>query len=104
MLGADHAEVGGRLLQKWKFPAALVAIVTWHHDPAKAKPHQAMAACVYLANLIAGFTGHSFGYQAFAVKGREEVLDLLGIKADALPLLMIKTLEEAKKANILAVA
>lgn len=104
VLGADHAEVGGRLLEKWKFPAALVASVTWHHDPAKAKPHEAMAACVYLANLIAGFTGHSYGYQAFAVKGREEVMQILDLKTDALPLLMIKTLDEAKKANILAVA
>jgi putative nucleotidyltransferase with HDIG domain len=104
VLGADHAEVGGRLLEQWKFPAPLVASVTWHHDPIKANTHQPMAACVYLANLIAGFTGHSYGYQAFAVKGRDEVMDILGLKADAVPLLMIKTLDEAKRANILAVA
>lgn len=104
VLGADHAEVGGRLLTQWKFPEPLVASVTWHHDPAKAAPHQVIAACVYLANLISAFTGHGYGYQAFAIKGREEALEILGIKPDAIPRLMIRTLDEAKKANILAVA
>lgn len=102
--GADHAEVGGRLLEKWKFPECLVAAVRWHHDPANAGPHARLASCVYLANLTAAFTGHSFGHQAFALHGRTEALTLLNLQSDALPLFMIQTLEALRTQKLLAVA
>lgn len=101
LLGTDHAEVGGRLLQKWNFPEALVACVRWHHDPGAAGEHQKLAACIYLANLTAAFTGHSFGHQSFAVRGRGEALSILDLKTDALEKFMIQTLEELRNAKLL---
>ncbi|HAM71581.1 MAG TPA: hypothetical protein DCM86_08065, partial [Verrucomicrobiales bacterium] len=104
VLGADHAEVGGRLLEKWKFPEALVAAVRWHHDPSKAGEHTQLASVVSIANLTAGFTGHSFGHQAFAVHGRSEALAALGLEASALEHFMIQTLEALQKNRILSAA
>ena len=33
LLGVNHAEIGGRLLEHWKLPAHLVAGVRYHHHP-----------------------------------------------------------------------
>jgi putative nucleotidyltransferase with HDIG domain len=93
MLGFQHAEVGGRMLARWKFSAPLVAGVWFHHDPARAHPHQRLAACVFLGNMIAYFMGHGYGHLAFAFRGRAEALDILGIEASALPHYMLSTFE-----------
>ncbi|HEY1174270.1 MAG TPA: HDOD domain-containing protein [Verrucomicrobiae bacterium] len=91
LLGVQHAEIGGRLLANWKFPAPLVAAVWFHHHPAAAQPHQKLASCVYLGNMIAYFIGNGFGHQAFALRGRGEALSMLGLRGDDLPRLMIET-------------
>lgn len=104
VLGVDHAEVGGRMLQQWQFPEALVEAVTWHHDPAKSAKHAQLASCVYLANMIAALTGHSYGFQPFAMYGRADALQILNVQGDALPLYMIRTVEKARKAAFLAAA
>ena len=93
LLGVTHAEVGGRLLTRWKFPPNLVTAVTFHHDPASAPDHQRLAAYVYLGNMIAYFLGHGYGHLAFAQRGRAEALDLIGIQADDIPQFMIKSQE-----------
>lgn len=93
LLGVQHAEVGGRLLHKWKFPPALVSAVWFHHQPKAADPHQKLAATVYLGNLVAYFIGNGFGHQAFALRGRAEALDILGLRGDDLPRIMISTYE-----------
>jgi putative nucleotidyltransferase with HDIG domain len=93
LLGVQHAEIGGRLLARWKFPEKLVSAVWFHHHPAAAEPHGRMAAYVYLGNMIAYFLGHGYGHQAFALRGRAEALELLGIGSDMLPRYMIQTVE-----------
>jgi putative nucleotidyltransferase with HDIG domain len=40
LLGVEHAEIGGRLLSRWKFSENLVSAVWFHHRPAAAAPHQ----------------------------------------------------------------
>lgn len=93
LLGVQHAEIGGRLLHKWKFPPSLVSAVWFHHQPKAADPHQKLAAVVYLGNLVAYFIGNGFGHQAFALRGRAEALDILGLRGDDLPRIMISTYE-----------
>ncbi len=94
LLGVQHAEVGGRLLARWKFPANLVSAVWFHHQPEAAKPHEKLASYVYLGNMIAHFMGYGFGHQAFALRGRAEALEILGLTADDLARYMMKTLEK----------
>jgi putative nucleotidyltransferase with HDIG domain len=104
LLGAQHAEVGGRLLARWKFPSNIVAAVWFHHDPRAAAQHERLAAFVYLANMIAYFIGHGFGHHAFAMRGRAEALDILGMKGDDLPRFMIQTYENFEVVNALLTA
>lgn len=101
LLGVQHAEIGARLLARWKFPANIVSAVCHHHDPAQAGEHQRLTAHVYLGNLVAYFVGHGFGHQAFALRGRAEALEMLGLKADDLAEIMIKTFENSEEVNSL---
>lgn len=93
LLGVQHAEIGGRLLARWKFPAPMVSAVWFHHHPAAAKPYDRLASYIYLGNMVAYFIGHGYGHQAFALRGRAEALQILNLSADSLPQYMIRTLE-----------
>ncbi|MEW6304182.1 MAG: HDOD domain-containing protein [Verrucomicrobiota bacterium] len=94
VLGVQHAEIGGRLLARWKFPASLVAAVWFHHHPAAADAHARLASAVYLGNLIAHFLGHGYGHQPFALRGRADAVRILGLRGDDLPRLMLQTWEQ----------
>jgi len=94
ILGVNHAEVGGQLLERWKFPPNIVSAVWFHHTPKGAGAHQRLASLVYLGNMIAFFMGHGYGHVAFALRGRVEVLTTLGIEAEAIPQFMIETFEQ----------
>lgn len=94
LLGVQHAEVGGRLLARWKFPATLVDAVTFHHTPNEAGPNARLASHVYLGNMLAHFMGIGFGRQPFAMRGRQDALELLGLHQDELPHFMIATFDK----------
>jgi putative nucleotidyltransferase with HDIG domain len=93
LLGVQHAEIGGRLLARWKFSAPTVAAVWFHHEPALAAAHQKITSFVYLGNMIAYFMGHGYGHLAFALRGRSEALDFLGMTPNDLPQVMLRTFE-----------
>lgn len=55
-LGFDHAAVGARILEKWKLPQSICAMVEYHHSPDKYSASERMAPwvrLVYLGNLLA---------------------------------------------------
>jgi putative nucleotidyltransferase with HDIG domain len=85
LLGFDHAQVGGRLLERWNFPPDLVSAVRSHHDPSQASSQPRLAAYACLANMVACFMGYGCGHQALALKARTEALDLVGIKGQDIP-------------------
>jgi putative nucleotidyltransferase with HDIG domain len=101
LLGVQHAEIGARLLARWKFPINIVSAVCYHHDPAAAGEHQRLAAYVYLGNLIAYFVGHGFGHHAFAMRSRAEALEIVGINGEDLAEIMISTYENFEVVNAL---
>ncbi len=94
LLGVNHADVGGRLLAKWKFPENVVMAVTHHHAPRNAKQHERLASFVYLGNMVAYFMGHGFGHIAFAMRGREEALSILNLPPESIPQFMMETFEQ----------
>lgn len=90
LLGFDHAEVGGRLLERWNFPVELIEGVRFHHNPAAAPTHGLIASYAYLGNMLACFMGFGCGHQALAFQGRTEALDLIGTTPEQLPDYMVK--------------
>lgn len=97
VLGVQHAEIGGRLLARWNFPDDLVAAVWNHHNPAAAIGHEQATSLVHLGNLVAHFMGFGYGHQALALRGREDALELTGLKPRDLPRFMIATFDQFRE-------
>lgn len=53
LFGVHHADVGARLLEKWNFPAEMVAGVKHYPSPAQAGTAQRMASYVHLGDALA---------------------------------------------------
>jgi putative nucleotidyltransferase with HDIG domain len=101
LLGVNHAEVGGRLLERWKLPEELVTAVRCHHQPSAAKDHSSLAACVYLGNFVAYFMGHGYGRHSLDLKARDETLKILNLSAERLPEYMNQSFERFKAVKAL---
>jgi len=94
LLGVDHAELGGRVLTRWRFPEPVINAVWHHHQPRDAHPHERLAAMVYLGNLIAHVLGHSHAQEVLVVSTCTESLQILELAPESLPPLMTEALEE----------
>jgi hypothetical protein len=64
-LGFTHAEVGGRLLEKWRIPASIAEPVACHHSPATARKFPLEAAFIHLADIICKSQGLGFNGEWF---------------------------------------
>ncbi len=53
LLGFDHAEVGALLIEAWRLPADLGAMVRWHHQYQMAREQARETQILALANLLA---------------------------------------------------
>jgi putative nucleotidyltransferase with HDIG domain len=60
VLGANHAEIGACLLQKWALPEIIIEAVSNHHTPI-VRPVPQLSAVVFLANCAAHLSGPSPG-------------------------------------------
>ncbi len=81
--GTDHADVGGRLLEVWRMPAALTQAVAGHHDPLAAE--SLAAHLVHLADAICNqhAVHHGTAYKPAATLS--EVWEELGLHESDLP-------------------
>lgn len=53
VLGFDHAQVGGLLLQQWRLPALIQECVSYHHNPTAARQFPMETAILHIANVLA---------------------------------------------------
>lgn len=91
VLGFNHEQIGGRLLEKWNFPAHLVAAVAHHHHPEAAGEHARLAACAHIGNLVAYAMGQGYGNAAYALHPEPEAFRILGLSEKVLPAYMLRT-------------
>ena len=59
VLGSNHGEVGGWLLEKWALPASLTEPITDHHDFRPRRDHAERTALLHLADILC--RAESFG-------------------------------------------
>jgi putative nucleotidyltransferase with HDIG domain len=52
ILGADHAELGGLLAEKWKLPPELVEAIRYHHHEPDEHADAPVRNSIYLANVL----------------------------------------------------
>jgi putative nucleotidyltransferase with HDIG domain len=97
LLGVNHAEAGGRLLEHWKLPGHLVSAVRHHHRPGGADGNEQLTACVYLGNFIAYLMGYGYGKYSLDLKGRDETLEILKLKSEDVPRYMQESFEKLRQ-------
>ena len=68
LLGCTHAEIGARLMVRWKLPSSLSSALRWHHTPVAAESHEALVWVCHVADFLAlnlgggGGSVEGFGY------------------------------------------
>ena len=100
VLGIDHAEVAGELLESWSLPAEVVEAARWHHRPAKAdKAHQRIVDLVHVADVLCINVGWGMGGDSLKYKLDERAtarLDMgVGVAEDVILKVML-AMEELK--------
>jgi putative nucleotidyltransferase with HDIG domain len=99
VLGVTHAEVGGQLLQRWRFPENLIQAIRFHHRPVAAPNHQRLAGLLHLGNAMAYELGRPYGHQQASSDLTVETGNLFGLSASALPGYAAKVTKKLESAS-----
>lgn len=66
--GANHAEIGAMITEKWNFPTVINHSVRFHHNPSEApEEHRTLCEIVYLANMIAHYSENQLELYQFDI-------------------------------------
>jgi len=98
VIGMTHAELGGRIMDKWKFPEEIVTAVRSHHDD-DVLEKDLLSVVVGLANSLVISMGIGVGVDGLATRMRGDRLKELGFDDRALDLLMAELVTEMEKAE-----
>ena len=93
VLGADHAEIGARILRHWAFPESLVHAVQWHHDPEAAASQHTTTDIVHVANMLCLMMGIGVGREGLQYQPSSQVTQRLEIKPFQLEKIASRTLQ-----------
>jgi putative nucleotidyltransferase with HDIG domain len=74
---ATHADVGGWLAEKWRFPGNLIEVIEHHHRPALAKNAPLETAIVHMADLLVRARGFGFAGEIFVPEVNADAYRLL---------------------------
>lgn len=96
VLGTNHAEIGGQILDKWSFPSELVSAVQWHHDPESCEDNCNLSDIVHVANTMGLMTGLGKIDQDLALEYFSPVADRLGLAPENLEEMAQQTLVRVK--------
>ena len=97
VLGTNHAEIGGQILDKWSLPSELVSAVQWHHDPESCEESCNLSDIVHVANTMGIMTGFGKIDQELALEHFGPVADRLGLAPENLEEMAQQTAERVKK-------
>ncbi|HEX7569007.1 MAG TPA: HDOD domain-containing protein [Verrucomicrobiae bacterium] len=92
VLGTDHSEVGALLLQNWHLSDDVVEAVANHHQPVL-KPRPRLSVVTHLANGIAHLAGSAPGWDGYAMRISNEVVERLEITPEQVEKLVLTVRE-----------
>lgn len=92
LLGTDHAEIGGWLIQSWSLPEKLIEPVAFHHEPEKSSLHQAKTSVVHIADALVKASGFGFSGDPYVPRIHPAAWKKLGL-TEALLAAVIEDLE-----------
>lgn len=77
VIGIDHAELGGRVADAWKFSPKMVDIIQNHHRPQESTRCEVESSIVYMADTICMMMGVGGGSDGLAYRFHQEVVKQL---------------------------
>lgn len=83
-VGADHAEVGALLAEKWNFSLRLIDAIQRHHVDDAALDVKPLTGCVYAANQISKKMRYGFAGESLIEKFPEPIRNLFSLDIDGL--------------------
>jgi putative nucleotidyltransferase with HDIG domain len=98
VLGTDHSEVGALLLQSWHLPDDVVEAVANHHQPVL-KPRPRLSVVTHLANCVAHLAGSAPGWDGYAVRISNDVVNSLEITPEQIEQLVINVRESSDRVD-----
>ena len=93
VLGTDHAEIGGMLMEKWSFPSKFVEAVRWHHEPDSAETPSSFIDIVHVANVLCLMLGIGAGIEGLHYQPSVAATKRLGLKPRQLEVVASQTLQ-----------
>jgi putative nucleotidyltransferase with HDIG domain len=79
MFGTDHAEIGAKILRRWSFPATMINIVRWHHEPDNAPKPDVAIDVVHTADVLCLMAGIGMGREGLQYQPSEMASKRLGL-------------------------
>jgi putative nucleotidyltransferase with HDIG domain len=97
VLGTDHAEIGGMLMESWSFPSRFVSAVRWHHEPDSAEHPSTLIDIVHVANVLCLMLGIGAGIEGLHYQPSATATKRLGLKPKQLEVVASQTLQWANE-------
>jgi putative nucleotidyltransferase with HDIG domain len=95
VIGINHAELGGKIAERWNFPKDIVVALTYHHRPDLIEQNNNIIMwLVYLADQVCILTGITGGFDGLAHRGVSEVMKKFKFYQKDLELGMITLVED----------
>ncbi len=95
IVGIDHARLGARIGQKWKFPEEIINIIAFHHRPEMI--NKPAVALVHLADAGTLMLGVGAGVDGLAYRASPKAYRMVGLKEKDLMACMADLWEELDK-------
>jgi putative nucleotidyltransferase with HDIG domain len=100
VIGINHAELGGKIAERWNFPKDIVIALTYHHRPDLIEQNNNIIMwLVYLADQVCILTGITGGFDGLAHRGVSEVMKKFKFYEKDLELGMIKLVDDLEHAK-----
>ncbi|MBK8127811.1 MAG: HDOD domain-containing protein [bacterium] len=94
VLGFDHAQIGGLVARRWRFPDELANCITWHHLPRRANIASPALDAVHIANAVAKTIGTGLGVEGMNMQVETASVEALGLTLHSLEALCAQTMME----------
>jgi putative nucleotidyltransferase with HDIG domain len=79
VLGFDHAQVGGVIARRWRFPETLAEAIARHHQPRRKTGEHTALVAVHLGNAVAKMIGVGMGSEEMNMQADTESARFLGL-------------------------
>jgi putative nucleotidyltransferase with HDIG domain len=99
VFGYDYAEVGGALLEEWKFPAELHNAVRFQNNPAACPEPRVLAASILVSNWLAAVIGCNHGRDVWAINIDDSVTKLVDLQPEDMDRLIVTTNKRLRAAQ-----